>query len=115
MLDMAGGVGPPDHRDNSANEQQQQKPQRIEPIRLTIPTVPVANHSTLPSFARLCAATPQKMSAGPKAGKTSQPVAPAMCRYRLRLGRFSALAPFPDSLRSSVEILCRKSLFSISA
>jgi hypothetical protein len=46
MLDMARGVTPPDHRDNSANqEQQKQKSQRIEPVRLSIPTMPVADHS----------------------------------------------------------------------
>ena len=49
MLDMAGGVGPPDQCDNSADEgDQQHKSCRIEPIRLAIPILSLSNHSTPP-------------------------------------------------------------------
>ena len=55
MFDMAGGVGPPDQCDNSADEgDQQHKSCRIEPVLLAIPILSLANHSTLPSVRSSC-------------------------------------------------------------
>jgi len=49
MLDVAGGVRPPDEHDDSANEpQQKQKSQGIEPIGLAIPVMSPASHKSLP-------------------------------------------------------------------
>lgn len=48
MLDMAGGVGPPNKDDNAADEDEEKdKSKRVEPVGLTVPVASLADHPGL--------------------------------------------------------------------